>query len=260
MNYWTKLSIEYASQKNYLDALFRVYPTIPEAIREIDKTKWNKVEVAFQNQDSLTLIKELLTLDLFPIKDSYVAYLKRDKTSLERNPETIMRLSSRLYEMGLTSIQERSCQPKETNRQIGPFFRRWLQRGELGIPLMDLEMFTATNDNAILDCADAKLMHFANEHLGYDGGKGLDLVARMHGKYILGEAKFLTDFGGHQNAQLEDAKNLLKNKSSKAIKIGILDGVLYIKGNNKMYKFITENSEEHIILSSLILREFLYQV
>jgi len=37
MNYWTKLSIEYASQRSYLDDLFRVYPTIPEGIREIDK-------------------------------------------------------------------------------------------------------------------------------------------------------------------------------------------------------------------------------
>ena len=34
MNRWTKLSIEYANQKNYLDDLFTVYPTIPEGIRE----------------------------------------------------------------------------------------------------------------------------------------------------------------------------------------------------------------------------------
>jgi len=79
-------------------------------------------------------------------------------------------------------------------------------------------------------------------------------------KYILGEAKFLTDFGGHQNAQFEDAKNLLKNKSSNAIKIGILDGVLYIKSNNKMYKYLTQHEEEYNIMSSLVLREFLYQV
>ena len=82
----------------------------------------------------------------------------------------------------------------------------------------------------------------------------------MHNKYVVGEAKFLTDFGGHQNAQFEDAKNLLKDKSANAIKIGVLDGVLYIKGKNKMFKYITENKEEYTMLSSLLLREFLYQI
>ena len=36
MNYWTKLSIDFANQSNYLDELFQVYPTIPEGIRDIN--------------------------------------------------------------------------------------------------------------------------------------------------------------------------------------------------------------------------------
>jgi len=260
MNYWTDLSIQFASQKNYLDELYKVYPTIPEGIREVNKDKWNKVQNAFQAKNNSELIKNLLTLDLFPIKDSYVAYLKRDKTSLERNPETVNRLSGRLYEMGIDEIFKRSTEPKETNRQIGPLFKRWLNKGTLGLKLLKLQEFQSTKDNAILDGGDAELMRFAKEHLNYDGTKGLDFLARMHGKYVVGEAKFLTDFGGHQNAQFEDAKNLIKNGSIKAIKIAILDGVLYIKGNNKMYKYITNHPDEYNILSSLVLREFLYQI
>lgn len=260
MNYWTDLSIQFANQRNYLDELFKIYPTIPEDIREIDIVKWKMAEEAFNNKDDSRLLDVLLDLPLFPIKDSYVAYLKRDQSSIERNPETVKRLCSRLYQMGLTKIYERVAEPKETNRQIGPLFRRWLQKEELGLPLLDLEQFIKSKDNAILDSADAGLMHFAHDYLGYNGTKGLDLVIRMHGKYVIGEAKFLTDFGGHQNAQFEDAKNLLKNKSAKAIKIGILDGVLYIKGKNKMFKYVTEHPEEYLILSSLLLREFLYQI
>ncbi len=44
MNKWTKLSIEYANQRSYLDDLFQVYPTIPEGIREIDDDIWKDVE------------------------------------------------------------------------------------------------------------------------------------------------------------------------------------------------------------------------
>jgi hypothetical protein len=35
----TDLSIEFASQRNYLDELFKVYPTIPDGIRDIDEQK-----------------------------------------------------------------------------------------------------------------------------------------------------------------------------------------------------------------------------
>ncbi len=132
MNYWTQLSIEYANEKSYLDDLFRVYPTIPEGIREINQDIWSDIETAFKKRKNETLIKELLRLDLFPIKDSYIAYLKRDKTSIERNPKTINRIAGRLYEMGLDKIFERCSEPKETNRQIGPMFRRWLQNKSLG--------------------------------------------------------------------------------------------------------------------------------
>ena len=76
MNYWTKLSIEYANQRSYLDDLFQVYPTIPEGIRDINQEIWTDVEKAFKKKDNVILINELLRLDLFPIKDSYIAYLK----------------------------------------------------------------------------------------------------------------------------------------------------------------------------------------
>jgi hypothetical protein len=88
----------------------------------------------------------------------------------------------------------------------------------------------------------------------------LDFVARFNGKYVIGEAKFLTDFGGHQNAQFADAISTIETPNVKAGKIAILDGVLYIKGNNKMYKAITETYKNHNIMSALIFRNYLYQL
>ena len=125
INYWTDLSIQYANQRNYLDDLFCVYPTIPNGIREIDADRWNNIEQAFNEKDNEILIKYLLNLDLFPIKDSYVAFLKRDPNAVKRNPKTVDRLCGRLYEMGLDKIWEKCTEPKETNRQIGPLFKKW---------------------------------------------------------------------------------------------------------------------------------------
>lgn len=259
MNYWTQLSIEYANQRNYLDDLFAVYPTIPNGIRELDENLWKKIENSFNNQDNQDLIENLLKLELFPIKDSYVAYLKRDKSSIERNPKTIDRLSGRIYEMGLDKVFERATEPKETNRQIGPLFRRWLNKGSLGIKPIPINEFMANEENAILDAGDNEMMKFAKEHLGYNHKKGLDFIARFNGKYVIGEAKFLTDFGGHQNAQFNDALSTSTAKVN-AITVAILDGVLYIPGKNKMYRNITETYKDQNIMSSLVLREFLYQI
>jgi hypothetical protein len=260
MNDWIKMSIEYASQRNYLDDLFSVYPTVPDGIRDIDKKLWRNVEEAFKRKDNTALLESLLKFNLFPIKDSYVAYLKRDKSALSRNPATASRLSGRLYEMGLKTIYAKSSEPKETNRQIGPLFRRWLNQKSLGIQPVKLQEFLKTKGNAILDSGDAGMMAFAKEYLNYKHNKGLDLVARFNGKYVIGEAKFLTDFGGHQNAQFNDAITTIKAKNVKAVKIAILDGVLYIKGNNKMYKDITTKYKKENIMSSLVLREFLYSI
>jgi len=214
----------------------------------------------FKKKNNISLVKELLKLDLFPIKDSYIAYLKRDKASIERNPKTINRISGRLYEMGLDKIFEKCSEPKETNRQIGPMFKDWLNKKTLGIQPVSIDEFISNDKDAILDASDKAMMDFAKEHLNYNHNKGLDFVARFNGKYVIGEAKFLTDFGGHQNAQFNDAISTIETKKVKAIKIAILDGVLYIKGKNKMHKSITELYKDYNIMSSLVLREFLYQL
>jgi len=260
MNYWLQLSIEYANQRSYLDDLFQVYPTIPDGIREIDNEIWSKVEKAFIEKDNYSLIRELLNMDVFPIKDSYIAFLKRDISAIDRNPKTINRICGRLYEMGLNKIFERCSEPKETNRQISPLFRRWLKSKSLGVVPVTLDTFLNSEEDAILDGNDAQLLKFAAEKLNYKHTKGVDFIARFNKKYVIGEAKFLTDFGGHQNAQFNDAISMLLVKNVKATKIAILDGVLYIKGKNKMYKQLTTKYKDLNIMSSLVLRDFLYQL
>ena len=118
-------------------------------------------------------------LDLFPIKDSYVAFLKRDRNAIKRNPETINRLCGRLYEMGLEEMFEKCSTPKETNRQIGPLFKRWVNSKALGILPIGLNEFMKTKDDAILNASDAEMQLWAKEYLGYERNKGLDFLITL---------------------------------------------------------------------------------
>ena len=123
MYYWTNLSIQFANQRNYLDELFKIYPISPNLRRYIDDSVWIGIENAFNAQNNEELIRKLLSLELFPIKDSYVAYLKRDNTSISRNPQTINRIAGTLYALGIDKVYEKCTEPKETNRQMGPLFK-----------------------------------------------------------------------------------------------------------------------------------------
>ena len=260
MNHWLELSIQYANQRSYLDDLFSIYPTIPDGIREINMRSWARVEKYYQCKNNDALLRELLSLDLFPIKDSYVAYLKRDPRAIDRNPRTVNRLCGRIYEMGLDEIFDRCSEPKETNRQIGPMFKKWIRTKALGIQPVSLDIFLSSNEDAVLDASDNDMMLFARKYVGYEHSKGLDFVARFNRKLVIGEAKFLSDFGGHQNAQFNDAITTLYSPGVRAVKIAILDGVLFIKGRNKMYLDITEKYMDDNIMSALLLRNFLYSL
>lgn len=259
MNYFTKQSIELANQRDYLDLLFSVYPLSPDSIREIDQRVWNRIEKSYKDQDNETLFRTLLQLKLFPIKDGYVPYFRRDPSAIARNPKTVNRICGRVRELGLDKLYEKCTQPKETNRQMGPLFRRWVESGTLGVTPIGEYRFKNTNDNAILSGSDAQLMEYAQRHLGYKRDKGVDFLGRFNGKYVIGEAKFISDEGGHQNDQFLDAMTTLHSPAQRnVINVAILDGVLYIPGKKKMYTSIT--TDDVPVFSALLLRDFLYQL
>ncbi|HIU55319.1 MAG TPA: restriction endonuclease [Candidatus Gallibacteroides avistercoris] len=258
MNEWLHRSIEYANKQNYLDDLFNVYPIIPSGKRKINPYIWKEVELAFKAKNNTALVSALLKLELFPIKDSFIAYLKHDKKALNRNPELLKRICDQLYELSLDEIFVRCSAPKETNRQIGPMFKKWVNSGALGLTPVPLNLFTYNTEDAILHASDKAMKAFAQTYLGYKRKKGLDFLARINGRYIIGETKFLTETGGHQNAQFEDAITTLTLPGVQAIQIAILDGVLYIPSDSKMYKAITNEYQEHNIMSALLLKDFLH--
>lgn len=260
MNKWVSKSVDLANNADYLDQLASVYPMVPEVTRKLGVGKWENVEDNFLAKDDAGLISALLELELFPIKDSYIPYFRRDKSAIARNPKTIARLASRLYEMGLEDIYDMATLPKETNRQIGPMFRRWLQNGPLGVPAIVSETdFKAAPFDCFLDQSDAGLKIFAELELDYDIDKGLDFIGKFGGKYVIGEAKFLTDFGGHQDRQLDDALKLAAFRSSKAVSVAILDGVVYMPNGGSMYRKVGQAIDSNIV-SSLLLKDFLNEL
>lgn len=265
MNLWTQKSIDLAAQSNYLDQLYRVYPMSVNLRRELAQDTQNEIRTHLANKDGQNLLNVLLKQEIFPIKDSYVAYLKRDKTAIGRNPATVSRLAGMLIEMGFDEIIDKTTTPKETNRQIGPMFKNWVNSGVLGVPVTNNpDTFLRHHGNIIFNSGDKAMQGFANTYLGYQHDKGLDFIAKFNRTFIIGEAKFLTDFGGHQNAQFNDAvatmRSTLQHCPYPVKTIAILDGVLYISGKNKMFAALEKFADNEVVVSAVLLRDFLFSM
>lgn len=254
MNIWIKKSIELASQPGYLDKLHAVYPMEQGGLREVPLDTQEKIKQYLVNNNQKELIGALLGLELFPIKDSYVAYFRRNPDAIDSNPETVERIFLRLKNLGFQEIIKSSSQPKELNRQIGPMFRRWLPT--LGYPMLTENEFLNSEETAFLAGSDTALKNFANKYLGTNLKKGLDLVLKKDKKFVIGESKFLTDFGGHQNAQFNDPLGLLTKRGDKEImRIAVLDGVIWVPSNNQMHKRVKQGNKT--ALSALLLDDFI---
>ena len=263
MNHWTQQSIEFTQQRNYLYELFKVYPISPNLRRELSQGQEQALREAYSARDNVKLIETLLDAELFPLKDSYIPFMRHDRTAITRNPQTVNRIAGTLYQMGIDAVIEKCTASKEANRQMGPLFKRWVAKNVMGVPVLsETEEFLRREDNCILNASDGVIHDFAADFLGFTRNKGVDFLAKFSGKYIAGEAKFLTDFGGHQNAQFEDALTSLhsfRKSGLDVIPIAILDGVLYLRNNGKMYDYLRRHQKDNI-MSALVLREFLYSL
>lgn len=247
------LWIEIANAPGYLDRLLEVYPVTQENERYIPTEVKKDLKELFYSEDDYALIKKLLKLPKFPIKDPYVAFLRKREVFLEYNPLTVHRLTERIRSMGYKNMIKALEEPKEFNRQIGTLFKKWLRR--LGYPFLNDDVFVSSNEISFLDGSENHLLNFANSYLGCNLNKGPDFIAKVREVYIIGEAKFLTDYGGHQNAQFEDALRLLRGSERNALRVAVLDGVVWIKDHTKMYRTVC--GLEKPAFTALLLRDFL---
>ena len=264
MNYWTKRSIYLSGNSNYLELLYEVYPvSLANPRRELLPEQIEAIRTAYDNHDDSQLLNSLLDLDIFPIKNSYVAYLRRDRGAISRNPRIAESIIYELYRLGIDEILNRCTAPKESNRQMSELFKQWIGSGAIGLPVVnDPEEFLRRDDNCILNESDQVNRDFAAKYLGFRRNKGVDFLAKFHNKYVAGEAKFLSEIGGNQNNQFADAVQSMHSFSGSrfpVIPIAILDGVLYFPNSSKIYKYLNNNPQDNI-MSALLLREFLYSL
>lgn len=239
MNEWVESSIEIANSPGYLDRLHQIYPISVGPRRIVSAQTKRELRLIYDSQNEVLLVKALLQVDKFPIEDPYVAFLRKKDSFIEYNPQTVGRIAQRVLSMSFEEMIDEIEEPKVVNRRMGTLFPEWL--ATLDYPMLSKSEFPYYNGEiAFLTGGNGERKDYANRVLGCNLNKGPDLLVKVGAHHVIGEAKILTDYGGHQNAQFADALNLLGGSEGDAIRIAVLDGVVWIEDGAKMFRTVCE--------------------
>lgn len=251
MDAWARKTARLAQTGDYLDQLQAIYPVAPKT-RTVPERAVQEIREAFEKKDSASLLRVLLSLERFPYDESYAKYLRTDPAAIGRNPKTVDRICHILFGMGLDKVVEGVSAPKKANTGRGPEFKRWAKSQ---FRFADIKAFRTSKSGVVfLDASDTEVRDFANATLGAGLEKRPDFVAKSGKKFVIGEAKFLSDEGGNQRNAFRDAMDVAAHPTGKAIKVAVLDGIVWIRGSS-FYKAIETSNVR--AFSALLLKDFL---
>lgn len=221
--------------------------------RALSKKAREEIRSLLERRKDAALVRYLLTLKRFPLKDSYVSFLRSYEPAIVNNPQTVSRLCNNLYKMGFNKVVAAITAPPEANQRRGPQFRNWLKNNFKFAPI---DKFKAVSTGVLfLDASEKETLDFANKYLNIGINKRPDFLAKAGREYVIGEAKFLTALGGNQSRGFEDALKLATKATGKAFKAFVLDGVIWVSPGSQDYKQIEYTNIN--VFSALLLGVFL---
>ena len=282
LNYWTKKTLNLATKGNYLDRLLEIYPAklppgrpLPDRIRQIIIDLYQKEKY----EELVVLLIDLKDKNYpFPIEHPYAALLRhlnreqRDSV-IERNPQIVKELADLLVSLGLNNILRGVERPKDINRTLGMAFKTWVNKKFTKTPFRVVNDYTLllacpNNEICIYAGPDEKIAEFIKLHLGLKEPAERffcrDIVAKVKGLYVIGEARFLSTPGGSQNRDLDNTlrfvelmeKLTMSTTNVKVKGIALIDGVVWFY--RSYVKRITQRAvNDRVVMSALFLEEYL---
>jgi len=249
---WVERSFALVDEGGYLDRMAEIYPPALPGGRQIAQARLDMVRVALEEPDDRVLLRTVLQFRRFPFNHPYVSFLRQSPQEILRNPVVVGVICRRLRDMGVEGVLDGLQKPKELNRQMGPMFSTWLQRQYPFSPNPDL--FQASLEAVVfLGGSGEMLRRFAN-NIGC-GIKQPDFLARVGGRYVVGEAKWVGTGGGNQDRGFEDALRLASASFPRAVTVAVLDGIVWVRGRGGQSRRLANFSGN--ALSALLLADFL---
>jgi hypothetical protein len=279
-NQWVAQSISLAQSPGYLDRLSQVYPAKPSAPRPLEPSVKKRMQQFHQSKNRQRLLKQLLELERFPFEHPYVPLLREYPELIDKNPGIVQQIGGELLKMDAEDIIRACERPPDINRQMGSAFRKWLKHYFSGKGYSFLSKkhdFLNHNGPAFLDAGDTVISQFVTTELALSlEVEGIDIeryfrrdcLAKV-GKvptYVIGEARFLSTFGGSQTRDLKETLEFVTRTNNAALKqnksikeVGILDGIPWLDDSYRNL-IIAKVGPDDPVLSALLLEDYLQSI
>lgn len=259
MNRWAQKSIELANTPGYLDRLTEIYPAIPTQRPPLPQSVKDKIKELIIANNFVEVIKLLVSLRgyPFPIEHPYVPLLRAYPKLLGQNRKVVEQIGQILASLGPEGAIKGCERPPDLNRQMGPRFKNWLRKHftPRGYKFLSEYAFSNYPGKAFLDVGDTAITRYANENLGCKITRGRDFLVKVKDKFVIGEARFLSDCGGSQRRDVRETIDFAKDIIGNVIKLAVLDGMPWF--DNDMLNVIQSLGDDEPGLSALLLEEFL---
>lgn len=259
MNHWVEASIKLARSPGYLDKLAAIYPSVPTQRAKLPTSIKRRIEELRGKNNEAELITLLVNLDShpFPFEHPYVSLLRAMPNLIKQNPIVVGHIGDILTGLGTNGIIKGCERPPDLNRQMGHSFQSWLKRyfPSKGYKFLDEYHFGTYDGKAFLNAGDKRLTAYANKYLGCKITRNRDMLAKINGKYIIAEARFLSSGGGSQSRDVRETIGFVKDKIGRPIKMAIIDGMPWF--DDDMLNVIKTLDEDEVGLSALLLEDYL---
>ena len=287
-NHWGTKSFELMLTTPYLDDLrTNIYSVSDNPLRPLSREEKKTFTKLYKGKDDEKLFRFLLEQERRPINDSYFASFSsagsntrgKSKGKLDKlirnNPATIGEICTRVRKLTAADCIKKMAAPKDPSRQMGQKFSQWLKK-KYHCEKDENDFLKSRKKIVVFDApSDDAINNLVKKHLctkiprGEDEKeKGIDFLLKYRKGskdiFFCGESKFLTDNGGTQNNQYNDAitfitsKNWKVKSSKKVVRCAVIDGVCWMSWkNNKMKKGIDKLTSEQYAFSALLLDDFI---
>ena len=276
-NKWVEKSLKLAWERDYLDQLMNIYPAIPSFREPLPNDLRKKIKESFKHKKNKDLVETILSARKqnypFPIEHPYAALLgglpqKTKEVLLDKNPKVINIIAKILFLMGISDVIKGIERPPDINRQMGSLFKQWLKKNfsNKNEYSFNPDLLKSTKGKiAFFDGADIAIDSYVRQVLKIDIPQlsfRRDLLVKVNGIIIVGEARFLSTYGGSQTRDIENTLGFVRTVNTSDIKnfraIAIIDGIVWF---NTSYKKLIGGVPDSVpVMSALLIEDYLKEL
>jgi hypothetical protein len=262
LNEWVRKSIRLAESEGYLDKLSSIYPATTLPVRPLNNQLRDKIRLLHKNGDLEGLLKLLLELTKkkhpFPIEHPYASIFRQNPGLIEKNPRVFQELGRVILSMSVEDVIKGVERPTDINRVMGQAFYKWLRNhfSNQGIPILPEPQFTSYTGNTLFDGRNSDILTYVTRTLKLQLVRGRDFLYKTKsGRFVIGEARFLSTSGGSQNRDLNETIEFIRHTKGKVIGVGVLDGIVWF--NRRYVDMLSSLEDDEPALTVLLLEDFL---